>query len=201
MNVLSKKKCAWLIAAILSIVIGGCAGSEVRVVHLSLTSRAKDSVNLMPFNTTFEREYYSDADKRGNISLLGMLIAQEINKRSGLYTYTFDDNDLRNLRTSIIDSLKAADHFSRVNDIPVPDDNLSDQGIRLYIDLESMGVSQKIAFVCEIKAHARITDSREKVLAEKDVLVREKGTMTLSAAKNKVIEKFILEIATLLNEI
>lgn len=201
MNVLSKKKCAWLIAAILSIVIGGCAGSEVRVVHLSLTSRAKDSVNLMPFNTTFEREYYSDADKRGNISLLGMLIAQEINKRSGLYTYTFDDNDLKNLRTSIIGSLKAANHFSRVNDIPVPDDNLSDQGIRLYIDLESMGVSQKIAFVCEIKAHARITDSREKVLAEKDVLVREKGTMTLSAAKNKVIEKFILEIATLLNEI
>jgi hypothetical protein len=155
----------------------------------------------MPFNTTFERKYYSDVDKRGNISLLGMLIASEINKRSGLYTYTFDDDDLKNLRISIINSLTAANHFSAVNDVPVPDDNLSDRGIRLYIDFESMGVSQKIAFICEIKAHAKICDFKEKVLAEKDIYVREKGIMTLGAAKNNAIEKFILEIGTLLNNV
>ena len=201
MNLLSKKNYSWLIVTILSIAIVGCAGSKSTVVRLNLTSQERDSINLMPFNTTFERKYYSDVDKRGNISLLGMLIASEINKRSGLYTYTFDDDDLKNLRISIINSLTAANHFSAVNDVPVPDDNLSDRGICLYIDFESMGVSQKIAFICEIKAHAKICDFTEKVLAEKDIYVREKGVMTLMAAKNKAIEKFILEIGTLLNNV
>ena len=201
MNFISKKTYSWLIITILSISIGGCAGSKSTVIHLNLTSQEKGSINLMPFNTTFERAYYSDVDKRGNISLLGMLIANEINKRSGLYTYTFDDDDLKNLRISIINSLTAANHFSAVNDVPVPEDNLSDRGIRLYIDFESMGVSQKVAFICEIKAHAKIRDFTEKVLAEKDIYVREKGVMTLMAAKNKAIEKFILEIGAFLNNV
>lgn len=201
MNFISKKTYSWLIITILSISIGGCAGSKSTVIHLNLTSQEKGSINLMPFNTTFERAYYSDVDKRGNISLLGMLIANEINKRSGLYTYTFDDDDLKNLRISILNSLTAANHFSAVNDVPVPDDNLSDRGIRLYIDFESMGVSQKVAFICEIKAHAKIRDFTEKVLAEKDIYVREKGVMTLMAAKNKAIEKFILEVGAFLNNV
>jgi hypothetical protein len=155
----------------------------------------------MPFNTTFERKYYSDVDKRGNISILGMLIANEINKRSGLYTYTFDENDLKNLRISVINSLTAANHYSEVSDVPVPGDNLSDNGIRLYIDFESMGVSQKVAFICEIKAHAKVCDSTEKVLAEKDIYVSEKGVMTLGAAKDKAIEQFIIKLGTLLNNV
>jgi hypothetical protein len=201
MHLLSKKNYSWLIVTIFIIAICGCAGSKSTIVHLKLTSLEKDSINLMPFNTTFERKYYSDVDKRGNISLLGMLIANEINKRSGLYTYTFDDNDLKNLRISIINSLTAANHYSAVSDVPVPDDNLSDHGIRLYIDFESMGVSQKLAFICEIKAHAKVCDSREKVLAEKDIHVSEKGVMTLMAAKNKAIEQFIIEIGILLNNV
>jgi calcineurin-like phosphoesterase len=154
----------------------------------------------MPFNTTFERKYYSDVHLRGK-ALLEILIVQEINRRSGLYTYTFDDNDLKNLRTSIIASLKATNHFRAVNEILATDVTMSDQGKRLYIDFESMGVSQKIRFICEIKARARITDSTEKVLVEKDIYVSEKGTMTLSAAKNKAIEEFIFEISRLLNAI
>jgi hypothetical protein len=201
MNLLSKKNYSWLIAAIFSITIAGCAGSKSTVVRLNLTSQEKDSIHLMPFNTKFERKYYSDVDKRGNISILGMLIANEINKRSGLYTYTFDDDDLKNLRISIINSLKAANHFSVVNDVPIPDDKLSDRGIRMYIDFESMGVSQKVAFICEIKAHIKICGFAEKVLAEKDIHVSEKGVMTLMAAKNKAIEEFILEIGNILNSI
>ena len=101
MNFISKKTYSWIIITILSIAIGSCAGSKSMVIHLNLTSQEKGSINLMPFNTTFERAYYSDVDKRGNISLLGMLIANEINKRSALYTYTFDDDDIKNLRISI----------------------------------------------------------------------------------------------------
>jgi hypothetical protein len=201
MKLLSKKYYSWLIVTIISIAVCGCAASKSTIVRLNLTSQEKDSINLMPFNTTFERKFYSDVGKRANFSLLGFLIANEINKRSGLYTYTFDDNDLRNLRISIIDSLMAANHFNAVNDIPVPDDNLSNRGIRLYIDFESMGVSQKVAFICDIKAHAKLCDLTEKVLVEKDIYVSEKGIMTLMAAKNKAIEKFILEIGSLLNNV
>ena len=201
MGSLCKQHLSWLLFAILMIVVGGCAGSKSTVVRLDLTSQDKASINLMPFNTTFEREYYSDAYSRGSISLLGMFIAAEINKRSGLYTYTFDENDLKNLRISINDSLAAANHFSAVNDVPVPDEALSDRGIRLYIDFESMGVSQKTAFICEIKAHAKVCDFQENVLAEKDIFVHETGIMTLMAAKNKAIKKFILEIGALLNDV
>jgi calcineurin-like phosphoesterase len=200
MNLSSKKSYAWVAIVILSITLVSCAGSKSIVVPLNLTSRITDSINIMPFNTTFERKYYSDVHLRGK-ALLEILIVQEINRRSGLYTYTFDDNDLKNLRTSIIDSLKATNHFRAVNEILATDVTMSDQGKRLYIDFESMGVSQKIRFICEIKARARITDSTEKVLVEKDIYVSEKGTMTLSAAKNKAIEEFILEISRLLNAI
>jgi hypothetical protein len=52
-----------------------------------------------------------------------------------------------------------------------------------------MGVSKNIAFVCEIKAHAKVCDSAEKIIAEKDISIREKGIVTLMAAKNKAIKK------------
>lgn len=200
MNFLSKKAYSWVTAVIISIAISGCAGSESTVVQLNLTSQKMNSVNVMPFNTTFERKYYSDVHMRGK-AILEILIIREINRRSGLYTYTFDDKDLMNLRTSIINSLKAAKHFSAVHDISSSNENLSDHGIRLYIDFESMGVSQEIRFICEIKAHAKITDSRNKILVEKDIHVSERGTISLSAAKNSAIEIFIFEIAKLLNDV
>jgi hypothetical protein len=201
MNFLSRKMYSWVIVVIFGMAISGCAGSKSTVVPLNLQSQRTDSIDLMPFNTTFEREHYSDVSQRANISLLGFLITNEINKRSGLYTYTFDDKDLMNLRTSIINSLKATNHFSAVNDILLPDENLSDRGIRLYIDFASMGVSQKIRFICDIKAHVKLADFRGKVLIEKDIHVTEKGTMSLSAAKNSALETFILEIAKLLNNV
>ena len=199
MNFLFKKTYLRIIVVFLSVAIGGCAGSQSTIVQLKLTSPSTDSIDLMPFNTTFERKYYSDLHLRGGI--LSALVLQEINKRSGLYTYTFDDKDLVNLRTSILNSLKATNHFRAVNDIHALDSNVSDRGIRLYIDFESMGVSQKIRFICEIKAHAKIIDFSGKVLIEKDIHVSEKGTMALSAAKNGAIETFILEIAKLLNNV
>jgi hypothetical protein len=198
MNFLLKKMYVWIIVVFLSFAIGGCAGSQSTIVQLKLTSPRTDSINFMPFNTTFERKYYSDVHMRGGILLAPLM--QEINKRSGLYTYTFDEKDLVNLRTSIINSLKATNHFRAVNDIHALDANLSDRGIRLYIDFESMGVSQKIRFICEIKAHAKIIDFSGKVLIEKDIHISEKGTMALSAAKNSAIETFILEIGKLLNK-
>ena len=192
---------AWFIFAILIGSILACAGSESRVLRLNLTSREKGSLSVMPFNTTFERKYHSDAHTRASFGLLMGLIAHAINERSGIYTYTFDDKDLMNLRTSIVNSLRAARYFDAVNDIPVLNENVPDKGIRLYIDFKSMGVSQTAVFICEINAHARVCDISDKVLAEKNINVREKGVMTLMAAKNNAIDKFIREIATLLNSV
>jgi hypothetical protein len=200
-NLVSIKSYSWLIVAILIVAVAGCAGSKSTVVRLKMTSQIADVINLMPFNTTFERAFYSDADQRYQFGILIGVIADEINKRSHLYTYTFDDTDLMNLRTSIINSLIAANHFSDVNDIQSIDDGQLEDGSRLYIDFESMGVSQKVAFICEIKARAKITDFTEKVLIEKEINIREKGVMTLMAAKNKAIEEFIVEIGAVLNEI
>lgn len=201
MNRISNKSYLWIMIIIIGIAITGCAGSKSMVVRLEITSQNRDAINLMPFNTTFEREYYSDADQRYNFGFLIGAIAGEINKRSQLYTYTFDDSDLMNLRTSIINSLTATKHFIEANDIQALDDGKLNTGLRLYIDFDSMGVSQKVAFICEIKAHAKITDLTDKILAEKDLYIREKGVMTLMAAKNKAIEEFILEIGRLLNNV
>jgi hypothetical protein len=169
------------------------------VVKLKLTSQTKEALNFMPFNTEFDRKYFSDADQRYSFGILMGVIAEEINERSQLYTYTFDDTDLKNLRTSIVNSLIAANHFSRVNDVQTMDDTILSNGMHLYIDFESMGVSQKVAFICEINACAKISDSNDTVIIEKDINVREKGVMTLMAAKNKAIEVFILEVGSLLN--
>ena len=193
--------CAWFIMVALIGSFVACAGSKNTVIRLDLTSKEKGSLSVMPFNTTFERKYYSDAGTRYAFGLLMGAIAQGINERSGIYTYTFDDKDLINLRTSIVESLREARYFGAVNDIPVLNKKMPDKGIRLYIDFKSMGVSQKTAFICEINALARVCDKSDKVLAEKNISVREKGIMTLMAAKNNAIEKFIMEIAALLNQV
>jgi len=201
MNKLFRKNWVKLLAIFLCATIIACAGSNSMIVKLKLTSQAKEALNFMPFNTEFDRKYFSDADQRYSFGILMGVIAEEINERSQLYTYTFDDTDLKNLRTSIINSLIAADHFSMVNDVQTIDDALPSAGLRLFIDFESMGVSQKVAFICEINARAKISNSNDNVLIEKDINVREKGVMTLMAAKNKAIEVFILEVGELLNSV
>lgn len=198
MNALFVRVSARVLALILCTTVIGCAGSKSTVVKLPLTSQLQNAINVMPFNKAFEREYYSDANLRGG--LIGV-IATEIDNRTQLYTYTFDDADLINLRVSIIKSLTAANYFIGVNDIQEIDDRLLGNGLRLYIDFESMGVSGKYRFICEIKAHAKVSDVDEKVLAERDIHVREKGEMTLMAAKNKAIEVFIVDLGILLGSI
>jgi hypothetical protein len=184
--------------AILS--ISGCAGSNKTVIPLDLSGDQEDTINFMPFNSEFTRAYYSDVDKKVAGGLLMQAIMEEVNQKSGLYTYTFDETDLQNLRASIKDSLTESNHYKEVKDVDLTDNMPSDKGPRLYIEFESMGVSQSIAFVCEIKAHAKVCDGSEAILAEKDISVREKGIVTLMAAKNKAIKEFIMEIGQLLNE-
>jgi hypothetical protein len=185
------------------VVINGCAGSKNQVVSLDLTGSEKGAINLMPFNSEFTRKYYSDIKMRSEITpikgSINKAIMEDIAEKSGRYTYTFDESDLEHLRTSIVRSLATTDYYKEVNDISTIGSDLSNHGIRIYIEFKSMGVSQNLAFICEINAHAKICDSAEKTITEKDINVREKGIITLMAAKNKAIKKFVLEIGQLLN--
>jgi len=61
------------------------------------------SCTFMPFNSEFTRAYYSDVDKKVAGGLLMQAIMEEVNQKSGLYTYTFDETDLENLRSSIME--------------------------------------------------------------------------------------------------
>ena len=186
---------AWAI-----LLISGCAGSKTLIIPMELHTHEMDTVSLMPFNTTFERKYYSDVHMRAPSFLIGA-ITREINRRSGIYTYTFEDKDLMNLRASIVQSLSRAGHYSEVNDIISLEDQPIEKGLLLYIDFKKMGVSQKIAFICEIEATIRITDASGNTLARKEVLVQGKGIMTLGAGKNQAIERFLEQIASLLNQV
>jgi hypothetical protein len=151
----------------------------------------------MPFNSEFVRNHHSDS-RTTDLGGIG-IVNDYLREKSGLFTYTFDDKDLMNLRNSIVNSLTATNHFNKVNDINITDNNLANKGIRLFIDFESMGVSEKGVFICEINAKTKICDANEKVLEEKDIHIRKKGILTLSEAKNGAIKQFILELESLLN--
>jgi hypothetical protein len=175
-----------------------CGGSKTSMVRMDLQGHQGAFLNVMPFNSNFERAYYDDMRLQKFEGFLTDYIQHKIQERSGAFTYTFDDSDLANLRTSVIKSLREAKHYSQVRDIqPAQTLDLPD-GLRLFIDFERMGVSQKISFIVEIVGEIKITDSAGKELGKRAFHIREKGTWTLGAGKNKAIEQFVREVEELL---
>ncbi|MBU2623474.1 MAG: hypothetical protein KKD92_14270 [Proteobacteria bacterium] len=178
----------------------GCAGSKSQSVNMRISPSLSGPISLMPYNTNFERYYYSDAHQRG-VSILEKYIIYEIQKRSNAFTYTFDSNDLKNLRTTILESLNSTGQFTSVKDVNFLGDDLPSKGIKLFIDFKRMGISQKIAFVCTIEAKVKVESYDGKILGEKEIVINEKGLMSVSAAKNNAIRQFINELEELLNTI
>jgi hypothetical protein len=178
----------------------GCAGSKSQSVNMLLSPSVSGPISLMPYNTNFERNYYSDAHQRG-VSILEKYIIYEIQKRSNAFTYTFDSDDLKNLRTTILESLNSTGQFTFVKDVNSLDDDLPDKGIKLFIDFKRMGISQKIAFVCTIESKVKVESYDGKILREKEIVINEKGLMSVSAAKNNAIRQFINELEKLMNTI
>ena len=88
-----------------------------------------------------------------------------------------------------------------MKDVRALEDNLPNNGVRLFVDFKRMGVTQKFAFICMIEAHLKVESHDGNILKERAISISEKGIMTLSAAKNKAIKKFIKELEGLLNEI
>lgn len=168
---------------------------------MNLSAHKGVDLNLMPFNSNFDREYYDDIRLRQYDGFVVDYIQKKIQERSSAFTYTFDDTDLANLRTSLLLSLREANHYDNVRDIyPKRTINLPN-GLQLYIDFERMGVSQKVAFIVEIVGEIMVKDIMGRELAKKTFHIKEKGVMTLSAGKNKAIEQFIREVENLLNVI
>lgn len=192
------KRLALLLALL---ILTGCAGSKAGLTKMNLSAHKGVDLNLMPFNSNFDREYYDDIRLRQYDGFVVDYIQKKIQERSSAFTYTFDDTDLANLRTSLLLSLREANHYDNVRDIdPKRTINLPN-GLQLYIDFERMGVSQKVAFIVEIVGEIMVKDITGRELAKKTFHIKEKGVMTLSAGKNKAIEQFIREVENLLNVI
>ncbi len=178
-----------------------CAGSKTSMVKMDLSGHQGAYLNVMPFNSNFERAYYDDMRLQKFEGFLTDYIQHKIQERSGAFTYTFDDADLANLRTSMVSSLKETKHYTQVRDIDPARTLHMPDGLQLFIDFDRMGVSQKFSFIVEIVGEMTVKDSAGQELGKKSFHVREKGTWTLGAGKNKAIEQLVREVAELLNTI
>ena len=181
-------------------ILTGCGGSKVSTTKMNLSTHRGMDLNLMPFNSNFEREYYDDIRLRQFDGFVVDYIQKKIQERSKAFTYTFDETDLTNLRNSLLLSLKETNHYANVRDINLKQTTNMPNGLQLFIDFERMGVSQKISFIVEIVGEIKVIDGSGNELGHRAIHVKEKGVMTLSAGKNKAINKFIKEVESLLND-
>ena len=88
-----------------------------------------------------------------------------------------------------------------VQDIVSSDLEDVDGSLLLFVDFERMGVDQKVKFIVEIVGEIKVVDGSGSELATQSFHVTEKGTWTLSAAKNAAIEEFVREIEAVLNSV
>jgi hypothetical protein len=191
MNISSVKRFRLLVALCLSAFILGCAGSGVNIVKIR-SSKYTGVIVVMPDTLAEKRFSTSDWSRRGVVSTV-------IGRTTGIYTYTFGDDDYKNLRTSLVESLRSSGAFQNVVD-QVDERSLPD-GVRLYIKFSESGMNKTalgMSFICILKAIAWTEDSNSNVLNKKDISINEESIMTVSAAKNQAIEKFVLEVASIL---
>lgn len=180
------------LAVIASTFLAGCTSSKPKVSVLKINSQPDTLVEVMPFAAATHRFATNDASKRG---LSGIIL----DAQTGIYTYRFDDGDYSNLRKSLVDSLQKGKFFKGVQDITSEKDAAS--GTRLYIDFIESGMNQTtLSFVCVLKARAWTEDSSGKILGKKGIVVEEKSGISVAAAKNKAIDKFVKEVAGLFSQ-
>lgn len=191
----------YFIIIFFSLIIYGCAGSKVSTVQLELTRHKGMTFNVMPFNSDFISDYYDDIRLKQFDGFLVDYIQNKIQDNSGAFTYTFDTTDIANLRSSLLISLRNAEHYKQIRDIDSAEIDKIADGLKLFVEFERMGVSQDVAFIVEIIGKTRVTDSSGRLLGERIFHIKEKGLWTLAAGKEKAIDSFIMEVSMLLNDI
>ena len=173
-----------------AIILTGCVSSGAQEISLNIEAQPETMVLVMPFADAEKRFATSDAAGRGPIGIL-------IEGETGIYTYKFDDQDYSNLRKSLIESLQKVGSFKEIRDVSLETEVVT--GTSLYVDFKESGMGSASwgRFVCTLKAFAWTEDVTGNVLAEKEITVVEIGAMSVGAAKNKAIAKFVQELSGL----
>ena len=138
--------------------LAGCAGSKVHVVRFEIDP-GKGKIAVMPWEKAKKSLSASDAKQRSDMGFeaVGVLAGphEAVDEATGLFTYTFDQDDYENLRQSVIQSLHKSEAFSEV--IDVSDATPPDSDLRLVLTFSESGIVQTPATSkCILKGSQRV---------------------------------------------
>jgi hypothetical protein len=153
----------------------------------------------MPFNPP-ERRIVA-RDWRANTYAPGILpqaLGVPNPYNASIYQYTFDEQDYRNLRRSLIESLRTGKYYKAVGDGSIA----ANDGLLLDFAFAESGIQQTFTYsTCIIKGRLTVKQPTGKVLRQADVSVEEKSAVTVGASKNAAIRAFLQKTAGVLNSL
>jgi hypothetical protein len=179
------------VTMIVGAMTSGCASSEIQTVKLELPRGSDATFYVLPFEPPAKRLVARE--------MVIVMNLPDLLRLANSRTYTLDDQDLGNLRQSLVRSIEASKSFDSVQTL----DNLPDKrpinGLFLAIRLDVAGVVGGWAYSAVIKGSAKVEGSSGNVLGETAIEADETGVLTLNEAKNKAIKKVVGQAANLLS--
>jgi hypothetical protein len=153
----------------------------------------KEKIAVMPFSKAKNQLVATDAQQR-------RLLQEEVDATTGLFTYTFEQNDYVNLRQSVIQSLRKSDAFSEV--IDVSDGQPAEDSLRLVLVFAESGIVKTPAtFKCILNGTARVEGGSADAALACDIAIKATSLLSVSGAKSKAIEMYLAKIGELLKSL
>jgi hypothetical protein len=163
----------------------------------------------MPFSKAKNQLVANDAQQRRLLqedaeAKLGLThtfaYQEEVDATTGLFTYTFEQNDYVNLRQSVIQSLRKSDAFSEV--IDVSDGQPAEDSLRLVLVFAESGIVKTPAtFKCILNGTARVEGGSADAALACDIAIKATSLLSVSGAKSKAIEMYLAKIGELLKSL
>lgn len=200
-----KRKIATLVLFFIILGLAGCAGSKVHVASFDLAA-GKGKIAVMPWTKADKQLSANDAQQRGQM-LMGIggnaveaALYEDVDKWTGMFTYTFDEYDYANLRASVIQSLQKSEAFSKV--IDVSDATPPEDGHRLILKFFESGIVQTPATSkCILIGSARVAKGSTDVAPARPITIEETSLLSVSGAKSKAMKMYLAQIGELLQSL
>jgi hypothetical protein len=198
-----------LLGVALTIIIGtmtnGCTtvSSSVQKSTIDVPRSRDTAFYVLPFEPPEKQLVAKDRRVAGGVPLgiLDIMIIKAIKESNPIFNYTLDEQDLANLRQSLVQSIEASKAFDTVEVFSSVHDERPSKGLFLIVRLEEAGVVGKFNYAAVIKGSARIEDNSSVILGETQLEAKETGTFTLSQSKNQAIRKVVEQVADLLKQV
>jgi hypothetical protein len=181
----------------------GCAGSKVHTTRFELNPR-KGKIAVMPWEKAKKSLSASDAKQRAEMAqeAVGILAGphEAVDDATGLFTYTFNQDDYANLRQSVIQSLIKSEAFSDV--IDVSDTPPTSDDLKLILTFSKSGIVQTPATSkCILNGLARIVKDTDDAVPTRKIAIEATSFLSVNGAKNKAIKEYLVEIGELLKSL